>query len=78
MQVAQTPNEYAAQLSTSLANPDGEKLVYRITDAYVGEQFGRKNPARYQPDFAWRDLRSILLRWGIGRFWKQLWERKGE
>jgi hypothetical protein len=76
MQLAQTPNEYAAQLSASLANPEGEKLVHRITDAYVSEEFGRKNPARYQPDFAWRDLRSLLLRWGVGHLWKRLWERE--
>jgi hypothetical protein len=78
MQLAHTPNEYAARLSTALADPEGGRLVQRITDAYVGEQFGKKNPARYQPDFAWRDLRPRLLRWGIGNLWKQLWRRKGE
>lgn len=73
MRLYDTPNEYADRLSDSLADPDGDKLVHRITDAYVGERFGRKNPGRYQPDFAWRDLRSKLTRWGIKRAWRRLW-----
>jgi hypothetical protein len=73
MQPANTPNEYASKLSTSLRNEDGEKLVYRLTDAYVGERYGDKNPARYQPDFAWRDLRPLLARWGVGQLWRRLW-----
>ena len=68
-----TPDEYAVQLSTALADLDGERLVHRITDAYVGERFGKKNPARHQPDFAWRDLRAILTRWGIRQLWKRVW-----
>jgi hypothetical protein len=66
-----TPNEYADQLSASIADPEGKRLVHRITDAYVGERFGQKDPACYQPDFAWRDLRPVLTRWGI----RQLWHR---
>jgi len=71
-----TPNEYARQLSSALADSDGEKLVFRITEAYVGERYGNKNPARYQPDFAWRDLRPILARWGIRNSWNRLWRRR--
>jgi hypothetical protein len=73
MQLFYTPNEYATQLSTSLDHEEGEKLVSRITDAYVGERYGNKNPARYQPDFAWRDLRPLLTRWGIAQLWRRLW-----
>ena len=72
MQLSHTPNEYGAQLSSSLDDEDGERLVSRITDAYVGERYGDKNPARYQPDFAWRDLRPLLTRWGIGQLWRGL------
>jgi len=75
MQPWYTPNEYAAQLATSLGDKDADRLVRRITDAYVGERYGNKNPARYQPDFAWRDLRPILTRWGIGNTWRRLWKR---
>jgi transglutaminase-like putative cysteine protease len=60
-----TPNEFGGQLATSLADEEGDRLVHRITNAYVGERYGKKNPARYQPDFAWRDLRPMLTRWGI-------------
>jgi transglutaminase-like putative cysteine protease len=70
-----TPNEYAVQLSAALHHPEGARLVHRITDAYVGEQFGHKNPARHQPDFAWRDLRGILTRWGIRKRWRRFWGR---
>jgi transglutaminase-like putative cysteine protease len=73
MQLSHTPNEYADQLSTSLADVEGERLVHRITNAYVGERYGQKNPGRYQPDFAWRDLRPMLTRWGIGQTWRRLW-----
>ena len=73
MQPVDTPNEYADHLSGSIGHEDGDRLVHRITDAYVGERYGHKNPARYQPDFAWRDLRPILTRWGIGNLWKRLW-----
>ena len=52
-----------------------ERLVHRIANAYVGERYGQKNPARYQPDFAWRDLRLALTRWGIAHRWKRLWGR---
>ena len=71
--LADTPNEYAARLSFSLKSEEGSGLVSRITNAYVGERYGNKNPARYQPDFAWRDLRPILTRWGIGQLWRRLW-----
>ena len=71
-----TPHEYAARLSSSLADEEGERLVWRITNAYVGERFGKKNPARYQPDFAWRDLRPILTRWGMSRLWRRLWSAR--
>ncbi|HUT18183.1 MAG TPA: transglutaminaseTgpA domain-containing protein [Anaerolineae bacterium] len=73
MALADTANEYAAKLSSSLKSEEGSGLVSRITTAYVGEQYGNKNPARYQPDFAWRDLRPILTRWGIGQLWRRLW-----
>ena len=69
-----TAHEYAARLAAALANPDGERLIYRITNAYVGERFGNKNPARHQPSFAWRDLRPILNRWGIRNLWRRLWK----
>jgi hypothetical protein len=75
MQPYNTPNEYANKLSRSIGDEDGNKLVGRIADAYVGERYGNKNPARYQPDFAWRDLRPILSRWGIGQLWRRLWSR---
>jgi hypothetical protein len=75
MKLADTPNEYASTLSASIDDEEGEKLVSRITNAYVGERYGDKNPARYQPDFAWRDLRAILTRWGIRRLWQRLWGR---
>jgi len=75
MQPHNTPNEYAIKLSQSIDDEDGDRLVGRIADAYVGERYGNKNPARYQPDFAWRDLRPILTRWGIGQFWRRLWGR---
>jgi len=73
MQLAQTPNEFASGLALSIADPDGTKLIHRIVNAYVSERFGHKNPSRYQPNFAWRDLRLMLLRWGVGHRWKQLW-----
>lgn len=76
MELWHTPNEYATQLSSSIHNEDGTNLISRITHAYVGERYGNKNPARYQPDFAWRDLRPILTRWGIGRLWHRLWSKK--
>ncbi len=76
MQPAQTPNEYGYTLSAEMSNSDAAKLVERITMAYVGERFGKKNPARFQPDFAWRDLRTVLFRWGIGHRWRKLWEKK--
>lgn len=75
MEPAQTPNEYAFQLSTSIGSEEARELVDRITDAYVGERFGKKNPARYQPDFAWRDLRPTLVRWGIGHLWRVLFSK---
>ncbi len=75
MQPHNTPNEYATKLSRSIDDEDGDKLVGRIADAYVGERYGNKNPARYQPDFAWRDLRPILTRWGVGQLWRRLWGR---
>jgi len=75
MQPHNTPNEYAIKLSRSIGDKDGDRLVGRIADAYVGERYGNKNPARYQPDFAWRDLRPILTRWGIGQLWRRLWSR---
>jgi transglutaminase-like putative cysteine protease len=71
----QTPNEYARQLSTAIQDVEADRLVHRIAHAYVGERYGHKNPARWQPDFAWRDLRSILVRWGIAHRWKRLWGR---
>jgi transglutaminase-like putative cysteine protease len=71
----QTPNEYAHQLSTAIQDQEAGRLVHRIAYAYVGERYGHKNPARYQPDFAWRDLRTILVRWGIAHRWKRLWRR---
>ena len=73
MALADTPNEYAARLSSSLKSEEGDALISRITNAYVSERYGAKNPARYQPDFAWRDLRPILTRWGIGQLWRRLW-----
>lgn len=73
MQLAHTANEYGAKLSAAVADEEGEQLIGRITDAYVGERYGGRNPARYQPDFAWRDLRPILTRWGIGQLWRRLW-----
>jgi transglutaminase-like putative cysteine protease len=73
MKLSHTPNEYGAQLSRSLDDEEGTKFVGRITNAYVGERYGNKNPARYQPDFAWRDLRPLLARWGIGQLWRRLW-----
>jgi transglutaminase-like putative cysteine protease len=73
--LAQTPNEYATQLSTAIQDEEAGRLVHRIANAYVGERYGHKNPARYQPDFAWRDLRSILTRWGIAHRWRRLWGR---
>jgi hypothetical protein len=73
MKLFYTPNEYATQLSTSIDHEEGGKLVSRITDAYVWERYGNKNPARYQPDFAWRDLRPLLTRWGIAQLWRRLW-----
>ncbi|MBN1933827.1 MAG: hypothetical protein JW934_04130 [Anaerolineae bacterium] len=76
MQPAQTPNEYGYTLAAELGDVDATRLVERITMAYVGERFGKKNPARFQPDFAWRDLRSMLFRWGIGYRWRKLWEKK--
>ena len=75
MQPAHTPNEYGATLSASIQNEDADDYVRRITYAYVGERYGNKNPARYQPDFAWRDLRPILTRWGIRQLWRRLWGR---
>ena len=75
MKLADTPHEYASTLSSSIGDEDGERLVSRITSAYVGERYGNKNPARYQPDFAWRDLRAILTRWGIRQLWQRLWGR---
>ena len=66
-----TPNEYATKLSTAIDDLEAGRLVNRITDAYVGERFGHKNPARFQPDFAWRDLRPTLTRWGITRIWRR-------
>jgi transglutaminase-like putative cysteine protease len=70
-----TPNEYAVQLATSLGDAESARLIHRIADAYVGERYGNKNAARYQPDFAWRDLRSPLTRWGIGQIWHRLRRR---
>jgi transglutaminase-like putative cysteine protease len=73
MERADTPNEYAIRLNTLLDDPDSERLVARITNAYVGERYGQKNPARFQPDFAWRDLRAPLIRWGMAERWRRLW-----
>jgi transglutaminase-like putative cysteine protease len=73
MALADTPNEYGAKLSSSLRNEEGGTLVSRITRAYVSERYGNKNPARYQPDFAWRDLRGMLNRWGVRQLWRRLW-----
>ena len=73
MTLADTPHEYAARLSLSIDDPESERLVDRITNAYVGERYGHKNPARFQPDFAWRDLRFPLTRWGVGQRWRRLW-----
>lgn len=73
MALADTPHEYAARLSGSMDDPDSERLVGRITNAYVGERYGQKNPARFQPDFAWRDLRSPLTRWSVAQLWRRLW-----
>jgi hypothetical protein len=73
MELAHTPNEYASKLSASINNFEADQLVNRITDAYVGERFGNKNPARFQPDFAWRDLRPTLTRWGVAQIWRRLW-----
>jgi hypothetical protein len=75
MALADTPNEYGAKLASSLRNKEGSTLISRITNAYVSERYGSKNPARYQPDFAWRDLRGILNRWGLGQLWRRLWGR---
>ncbi|MBN1642803.1 MAG: hypothetical protein JXA09_16320 [Anaerolineae bacterium] len=75
MQPAHTPSEYGAKLSAAIRREDANDLVRRITYAYVGERYGNKNPARYQPDFAWRDLRPILTRWGIRQLWRRLWGR---
>jgi len=72
---AQTPNEYAYALAGEIGDPEAARLIERITMAYVGERYGHKNPARFQPEFAWRDLRSMLLRWGIGYRWRKLWEK---
>jgi hypothetical protein len=71
----QTPNEYALQLSTAIRDVEAGRLVHRIANAYVSERYGHKNPARYQPDFAWRDLRTTLIRWGIAHRWQRLWGR---
>ncbi|MBL7201251.1 MAG: transglutaminase domain-containing protein [Anaerolineae bacterium] len=75
MESYHTPYEYAAKLSALLRHPDGERLIKRIADAYVGERYGQKNPARHQPDFAWRDLRPLLTRWGIRQSWRRLLRR---
>jgi transglutaminase-like putative cysteine protease len=76
MELPDTPNEYARRLSTSMDDLESERLVARITNAYVGERYGNKNPARFQPDFAWRDLRAPLTRWGIVQNWRHLWGRR--
>jgi transglutaminase-like putative cysteine protease len=73
-----TPNEYATKLSTSIDDSDADKLIHRITLAFVGEQFGKKNPGRYQPNFAWRDLRPVLTRWGIRNTWRRLFSARRE
>jgi transglutaminase-like putative cysteine protease len=73
MELPDTPNEYATRLSASMGDPDSGRLVSRITSAYVGERYGDKNPARFQPDFAWRDLRFPLTRWGVAQMWRRLW-----
>jgi transglutaminase-like putative cysteine protease len=73
MEPTHTPNEYASKLSTSINDEEAGRLVHRITDAYVGERYGKKNPSRFQPDFAWRDLRPTLSRWGIVHVWRRLW-----
>jgi hypothetical protein len=73
MEPTHTPNEYASKLSASINDEAADRLVNRITDAYVGERFGNKNPARFQPDFAWRDLRPTLARWGVIHIWRRLW-----
>jgi hypothetical protein len=75
MQVADTPNEYGTKLSASMNDFESERLVMRITNAYVGERYGGKNSARFQPDFAWRDLRSPLARWSLAQFWRRLIRR---
>jgi hypothetical protein len=73
MEPTHTPNEYASKLSALINDEEADRLVNRITDAYVGERFGNKNPARFQPDFAWRDLRPTLSRWGVAHMWRRLW-----
>ncbi len=76
MELPDTPHEYATRLSASINDPEPERLVARITNAYVGERYGNKNPARFQPDFAWRDLRAPLTRWGIVQMWRRLWSTR--
>jgi transglutaminase-like putative cysteine protease len=73
MELPDTPHEYAARLSSSIADPESDRLVGRITNAYVDERYGDKNPARYQPDFAWRDLRGPMSRWTLAQLWRRLW-----
>jgi hypothetical protein len=73
MELPDTPNEYATRLTTSIDDLEAGQLVARITNAFVSERYGHKNPARFQPDFAWRDLRAPLVRWGIARRWRRLW-----
>ena len=73
MALADTPHEYATRLSGSMDDADSERLIGRITNAYVGERYGQKNPARFQPDFAWRDLRPPLARWSVAQLWRRLW-----
>jgi transglutaminase-like putative cysteine protease len=75
MRVFYTPNEYATELASSMNSEESTRLVSRITNAYVGERYGNKNPGRYQPDFAWRDLRPMMTRWGLRQFWCKLWGR---
>jgi hypothetical protein len=76
MELPDTPNEYGSRLSALIGDPESGRLVARITNAYVGERYGQKNPARFQPDFAWRDLRSPLTRWGIAQLWRRLWSAR--
>ena len=69
-QEAQTPYEYAAELSAEV--PAGRRAIRRIAALFVEDQFSPRLANEEEPAAAWQELRSSLWRRWFGQWLERL------